>query len=137
MTPDYLLLLVCLLVSFCAAFFRKLFESDYYPKNLYVFIIDVIISGIFGVVIALMSMSLIKEKLIIIGLSGFIGMFGSLGIRKLVEFKLGRKIKIKFDFNDDPHEIDIFSQKDKIDKNKIEDKDELLKKLYKNYKSKK
>ena len=108
MMPDYLLL-ICLLISFCAAFFRRLFENNYYPKNLYTFIVDVIISGMFGFIIALLSITFIKEKLIIIGLSGFIGMFGSLGIRKLIEFKLGKKIKIKFDFNDDPHEIDIFS----------------------------
>ena len=134
MTPDYLFLLLCLLVAFCAAFFRKLLENNYYPKNLYTFIVDVIISTIFGFIIALMSIVFIKEKLITIGISGFIGMFGSLGIKKLVEFKLGKKIKIKFDFNDEPHEIDIFSQKNKIEKNIIEDKKKLLQKMYNKYK---
>jgi FtsH-binding integral membrane protein len=101
MTPSYILVLMCSALSFLCAFLKQLYDAQYNPKTTYALIIDVILSGVSGLVLGLILTEYLKNELAIIGLSGLGGMFGVSALKILMKLKLGKKIKIQVGFDDD------------------------------------
>jgi len=101
MNPNYILLLYCALIAFFCSFFKQLYETKYYPRNKYVFLIDVLLSTLSGIVFSMILTEYIKNDLSIIGLSGLGGMFGESILKALMKLKLGKRIRIHISFEED------------------------------------
>lgn len=101
MTPNLILVLMCSSLSFLCSFLKQLYDAQFNPKTTYAFIIDVILSGVSGLVLGLILTEYIKNEMAVIGLSGFGGMFGVTALKILMKLKLGKKIKIQVGFEED------------------------------------
>ena len=107
MTPKYLLIVFCSLFSLFCALIKQLYDSHYYPRNFYSFIVDVLLSAISGVIAAFLLAEYIGNELTLIGLSGLGGMVGLSGLKSLMKLRLGKKLQIQFvEDQDDDNELD-------------------------------
>lgn len=111
---NYILVLICALFSFACALLKQLYDAHYYPRNIYVFMIDVALSGISGIVLGLILSEHIQNELAIIGLSGLGGMFGVSGLKALMKMKLGHLLQINLP-HEDPFETKINDEHAKKD----------------------
>lgn len=101
MTPNYTLILICLAFSFSAALIKQLYDLRFAKKGVYTLIIDVFLSSICGLILALLLSAFITSELTLIGLSGFGGLFGTAGMKTIMKFNLGKRVKIQIGFDDD------------------------------------
>ncbi|MFW6014939.1 MAG: hypothetical protein ACOCRK_00715 [bacterium] len=114
MIENWKLIAICSGFSLFAALLKQLFDVKYYPKNMYIFIIDVLLSALCGIILALVLSSYIEHELTIIGISGLGGLLGVSSIKILMKFKLGQKIKIQIGFEEDEDELldEVIKKKD-------------------------
>lgn len=101
MLDNWKVFAICSIFSLFAALLKQLFDARYYPKNMYIFIIDVLLSAVCGIIVALILSNFIKSELAIIGIGGLGGLLGVSSIKLLMKFKLGQKINIQIGFDDD------------------------------------
>lgn len=97
---NYVLVLICCLFSFACALLKQLYDAHYYPKNIYVFVIDVALSGISGIVLGFILSEQIQNELAIIGLSGLGGMFGVGALKALMKSNLDKLVHIPINFDE-------------------------------------
>lgn len=104
MAPNYIIILICVAFSLLCAILKQLYNSHYYPKNFYVFIIDVLLSTVSGIVLALILAERITNAFTLIGLSGLGGMFGLSGLKAIMKLNLGKKVRIQIGFDEEKQE---------------------------------
>lgn len=121
MVTNYIIVLICSLFSFACALLKQLYDAQYYPKNMYVFMIDVALSGLSGVVLGFILSEMIKNELVIIGLSGLGGMFGVTALKTLMKLQLGKKINIQLSFDDEEDEHTKIKHNYVCEKNQTDD----------------
>lgn len=112
MIPNYLYILSCGLFSLFCAILKKLHDVKYYPKNIYTFIVDVLLSSVSGLLIAMTLLDFVESKILLMGLSGLGGMFGVSALKILMCKKLNKKIKIHIDLGDDKDISDLLKKKE-------------------------
>ncbi len=100
MFDGWKLLIWCSCFSFFASLLKQLFDAKYYPKNIYVFVIDVLLSSVCGIVTSLILSYFILNELVVIGISGLGGLLGVSGIKAFMAFKVGKKIRVEIGFED-------------------------------------
>jgi hypothetical protein len=101
-TDKIILLLLCAGFSFFTALIKHLHDTRGHPKSIYVFMIDVFLSAVSGLITALLSSSIIEDDITLIGISGAGGILGMSGLKLLMQIKLGKKVKISLkDSNND------------------------------------
>lgn len=107
MNYEYLLILFCSIFSLFCSLIKQLYDAHYYPRNLYSFVIDVILSAVSGIIVTLILSEYVESELTLIGLSGLGGMVGLSGIKAIIKIRLGQKIQIQFvDDNDTDIKVD-------------------------------
>jgi hypothetical protein len=79
---------------------KQLYDAQYYPKNIYVFVIDVFLSGISGIVLGFILSEQIQNELAIIGLSGLGGLFGVGALKALMKSNLEKLIHFPVNLDD-------------------------------------
>lgn len=128
MTSGYILIIICNLFAFSCALIKQLYDAKYYPKNIYVFIIDVILSGISGVILSFLFSELCKNDLMLIGISGLGSIFGVNGLKMLIKYNLDQKVNLSI--------LEVQLEEESITEKKanLKSKKHKIKKFNKNFK---
>ena len=99
-SPDLELIFICIVFSLLSSLSKQLYDSRLRRRSIYIIFTDVLVSAMMGTIFALLFSEFNESILVLIGISGLGGMFGSSAIKLLIQFKLGRRIKIQIGFDE-------------------------------------